>query len=172
MLLFVVLINDPSFSPILSAKGVVISMLTSIQSIVSISGRISPQVLRCLHKSTKIISFLCWFFQQLRSNLLGRVLSKLSVVEVGIFFSILLFQWSIFYSFFRRHCDVALFTHLLGLWGLCSFRAYQFPTGVPCPLFKFFPICQVLPTFSTGVLSEIFLTPCAILSLVPEAMCC
>ena len=31
---------------------------------------------------------------------------------------------------------------------------------------------QVLPPFSTGVLSEIFLTPCAILSIVPEAVCC
>ena len=32
------------------------------QAIVFISGKISPQVLRCLHKPTKIISFLCWFF--------------------------------------------------------------------------------------------------------------
>ena len=30
---------------------------------------------------------------------------------------------------------------------------------------------QVLPPFSTGVLSEIVLTPCAILSIVPEAVC-
>ena len=32
------------------------------QAIVFISGKISPQVLRYLHKPTKIISFLCWFF--------------------------------------------------------------------------------------------------------------
>ena len=32
------------------------------QAIVFVSGRISPQVLRCLHKPTKIISFLCRFF--------------------------------------------------------------------------------------------------------------
>ena len=31
---------------------------------------------------------------------------------------------------------------------------------------------QVFHHFSTGVLSEIFLTPCAILSIVPEAVCC
>ena len=30
------------------------------------------------------------------------------VAEVGIFFSILSFQWYIFYYFFRRHCDIAL----------------------------------------------------------------
>ena len=31
---------------------------------------------------------------------------------------------------------------------------------------------QVLHPFWTGVLSQIFLTPCAILSIVPEAVCC
>ena len=42
MLLIVVSINDLSFSPILLVKGVVISLLTSIQSIVSVSGGLSP----------------------------------------------------------------------------------------------------------------------------------
>ena len=33
--------------------------------------------------------------------------------------------------------------------------------GVSCPLVKFFPFCQVLPPFSTGVLSQlIFIVPC------------
>ena len=50
--------------------------------------------------------------------------------EVGIFFSILLFQWYIFYYFFRRHCDVALFTHHLDSWGSCSFLAYPFNRSV------------------------------------------
>ena len=45
-------------------------------------------------------------------------------------------------------------------------------TGVLCPLLKFFSSYQVLHLFSTGVLSEIFLTPCAILLIVPEAVCC
>ena len=52
------------------------------------------------------------------------------VAEVGIFFSILLFQWYIFYYFFRRHCDVALFTHHLDSWGSCSFLAYPFNRSV------------------------------------------
>ena len=45
-------------------------------------------------------------------------------------------------------------------------------TGVSCPLFKFSPFYQVLPPFLTEVLSEIFLTHCAFLSIVPEAVCC
>ena len=52
--------------------------------------------------------------------------------EAGIFFSILSFQWSIFYSFFRRFCDVALFTLHLELWGSCSFLLLIHTTGVSC----------------------------------------
>ena len=58
------------------------------------------------------------------------VFSSSLVAEVGIFFSILLFQWYIFYYFFRRHCDVALFTHHLDSWGSCSFLAYPFNRSV------------------------------------------
>ena len=39
-------------------------------------------------------------------------------------------------------------------------------------MFKFFSPYQALHLFSTGVLSEIFLTPCSIHSIVPEAVCC
>ena len=48
----------------------------------------------------------------------------------------------------------------------CNFSFLIRLTGVSCLLFKFFPFCQVLPPFSTGVLSKIFLTHCAILSIV------
>ena len=48
------------------------------QAIVFISGRFSPQVLRCFHKPTTSLFFSLLVFQQLRYNLLGRVLSKLS----------------------------------------------------------------------------------------------
>ena len=66
------------------------------------------------------------------------------VAEVGIFFSILLFQWYIFYYFFRRHCDVALFTHHLDSWGSCSFHAYPFNRSVLPFSFKFFFILSSL----------------------------
>ena len=39
-------------------------------------------------------------------------------------------------------------------------------------MLKFFSPYQALHLFSTGVLSEIFLTPCSIHSIVPEAVCC
>ena len=77
MLLIVVSINDPSFSPIHSVKGVVISLLTSIQSIVSVSGRISPQFWDVFHKPTTSLLFSLLVFQQLRSILLLKMLFKL-----------------------------------------------------------------------------------------------
>ena len=64
------------------------------------------------------------------------------VAEVGISFSILLLLWYIFYSSFRRRCDVDLFTHLLGLWGSWSFHAYPFNRSVV-------PSFQVLPILSS-----------------------
>ena len=173
MLLFVVLIIDPSFLHILLGERSFHLLFDLKQAIVSVSGRLSPHSFEMFSISPlQAYSFCCWFSNNSVLTFLEGCFPRSFVAEVGIFFSIPLFQWSIFYFFFRRHCDVALFTHLLGLWGPCSFRAYPFSTGVSCPLFKFFPFCQVLPPFSTGVLFEIFLTPCAILSLVPEAMCC
>ena len=93
------------------------------------------------------------------------------VAEVGIFFSILLCQWFIFYYFFRRRCDVALFTHHLVLSGSCYFHAYPFNQSAVSSL-QVLPSYQVLPLFSTWVLSQILLTHYAILSIVPEVVCC
>ena len=152
------------FSPSHLGEEVFISLLISIQSTVSVSGGLSPHNFEmCSISPQQACSFRCWFPNNSIITFLEGCFPSSFVAEVVIFFSILYSKdlSSIIY-FFRRHCDVALFTHLLGLWGPCSFRAYPFPTGVSCPLFKFFPFCQVLPTFSTGVLSEIFLTPCAI----------
>ena len=47
------------------------------QAIIFVSGRISPQVLRCFHKPTTSLFFSLLVFQQPRYNLLGKVLSKL-----------------------------------------------------------------------------------------------
>ena len=63
----VVLINDPSFL-----------FIDLKQAIVSISGRLSPHSFEMFSISPlQAYSFRCWFFQQLHSNLLGRVLSKI-----------------------------------------------------------------------------------------------
>ena len=77
MLLYVVSINDPSFSPILSAKGVVISLLTSIQSFVSVSGMYSPHSLEMFSISPlQAYSFRCWFSNNSVQFFFARVLSK------------------------------------------------------------------------------------------------
>ena len=60
------------FSPILSAKEVFISCLISNKQLFFVSGRISPQVLRCFHKPTTSLFFSLLVFQQLRSILLRK----------------------------------------------------------------------------------------------------
>ena len=100
-------------------------------AIVSVSGRLSPHNFEMFSISPlQAYSFRCWFSNNSVITFLEGCFPSSFVAEVGIFFSILLFQWSIFYSFFRRHCDVALFTHHLELWGSCSFLAYPFNRSV------------------------------------------
>ena len=62
---------------------------------------------------------------------------------------------------FRRLCDVALFTHHLELWGSCSFLSYPFNRSVVFS-FEFSHLIKFCLLPQPGVLSEIFLTPCAI----------
>ena len=89
-----------------------------------VSGRISPQVFEMFSISPlQAYSFRCWFSNNSVITYLEGCSPSSFVAEVGIFFSILLLLWSIFYSFFRRLCDVALFTLHLVLWGPCSFRS-------------------------------------------------
>ena len=76
----------------------------------SVCGGISPHNFGMFSISPlQAYSFRCWFSNHSVITFLAGCFTSSFVVEVGIFFSILLFQWSIFYSFFRRHCDVALF---------------------------------------------------------------
>ena len=108
-----------------------VSLLTSIQSIVFVCGRISPQVLRCFHKPRKNLLFCCWYFNNsVQAFFVGIFLSNSIVGGVAIFFSVLLFWRPTFYSFIRRHCDVSLLSHHLEWWGSCSFHAYQFNRSV------------------------------------------
>ena len=60
-------------------------------------------------------SFRCWFFQQPRCNLLRRVLPKLIYGRSWHFLLHSVIPMTYFYSSLRRHCDVALFSHLLEL---------------------------------------------------------
>ena len=124
------------------------------------------------HKPTTSIIFSLLVFQQLRLTFLEGWSSSSFVAEVGIFFNILLFQLSIFYFFLPEAlCCCFLQTFFLPLSRACSFRAYPFNRRCAFWL-KFSSPYQALHLFSTGVLSEIFLTPCSIHSIVPEEACC
>ena len=111
-------------------------------------------------------------FQQLCSNLLARMLSKFNCGRSCHFLLRSLYHNDLVSILsFRRHCVVVLFNHLLVLSRSCSFHDCPFNRSV-VPSFQVLSSYQVLPTFSTGVLSEIFLTPCPILLIVSEAVCC
>ena len=93
MLLIVVLTNDPSSPVILSVKKFFISLVLSIKSMVSISGRLSPHSLEMFSISPlQAYSFRCWFSNNSVITFLEGCLPSSFVTEVGIFFSILLFQ--------------------------------------------------------------------------------
>ena len=111
-------------------------------------------------------SFRCWFSNNSVRPFSSGCLFKLFCDRSWLFFSILLFQWSIFYSFFRRHCDVALFTHHLELWGSCSFRAYPF---IRSACMYFLSIVTLFLCLSTPKVHRVFLVSIcstAVLSIV------
>ena len=128
-------------------KKLFISSVLSIKSMFSITGQLSPHSLEMFSISPlQAYSFRCWFSNNPFLTFLGGCFQSSFVAEVGISFSILLFQWSIFYSFFQRHCDVALFTHHLELWGSCSFLSYPFNWSVVFS-FKFFHFIKTCISF-------------------------
>ena len=94
------------------------------------------------------------------------------VAEDGICFSILLFQLSIFYSFIPEASWGWYFQPIFSDCQDHVLIVLILLTGVLCPLLKFFSPYRALHLFSTGVQSEIFLTPCSIHSIVPEAIRC
>ena len=134
-----------------------VSLFISIQSIVYVSGRILPHNFEKFPTTSLFVSLLV--FQQLRSNLLGRVLSKLIcgrswhfLLQYVIPMIYLLFflpeaLWCCSLHSSSRIEDHVLFMHIQ-------------ITEVLCHLFKFFSSYQVLHLFSTGVLSE-FVLPCS-----------
>ena len=93
----VVLLNDPIFLFILLVEQVFISSLISSKQLFFVSGRSSPQVLRCLNKSTRIISFRCCFSNNSALTFLQG--SKLNFGTSCHSFSVLLFRRSSFYPF-------------------------------------------------------------------------
>ena len=118
-------------------------LLISIQSFVSIVAEFRLNFEKFSISPLQAYSFRCWFSNNsiitfLEGCFPTSLVAKLSFSSPSLYPNGLTSILSL-----RRHCDVVLFTHHLVLWGPCSFRAYPFPTGVSCPLFKFFPFCQV-----------------------------
>ena len=80
-------------------------------NLVSIYGRISPQVLRCFHKPTSTLLFSLLIFQQLRSSLLRKVVSFKFICGRSCDFllrSFLSINLDSILSF-QRHCDLTPF---------------------------------------------------------------
>ena len=152
-------------------KRFFISSLISSKQLFFVSGRISPQVLRCFHKPTTSLFVSLLFSNNSALTFLEGCFPSLFVVEVGIFFFILLFQQSSFYSFVPE-----------ALW-CCSLYSSSWIEdrvlfvlihliGVSCHLFKFFSSYQVLHLFSTGVMSEFVLPRSLFISFQPEWFQC
>ena len=167
-----VLIYDPISASHLD-EGVFISLLFSIQLIDFVSGWSSPHNLGTFSlRPLEIISFVVGFPATPFDPSPKDVSSSSFVKEIAIFFSIPLSQQSSFYSFVPEALWCCSLHSSSRIVKIMFFPCLSHLTGVPCPLFKFFPFCQVLAPFSTGVSSEIVLTHCAILSIVPEAVYC
>ena len=142
-------------------KEVFISSLLSSDQLFFVSGRLSPHNFELSSISPlQAYSFRCWFSNNSVITFLEGCFPSSFVAEVGIFFSILLFQWSIFYYFFRRHCDVALFTHHLELWGSCSFRAYPFNRSVVSSFQVLFILSSHASLFNRSVARILPLSSC------------
>ena len=81
------------FSLLISVNKFFISLVLSIKSMVSISGRLSPHSLEmCSISPLQAYSFRCWFSINSIITFLEGCFPSSFVVEIGIFYSILLFQ--------------------------------------------------------------------------------
>ncbi len=70
-------------------------------------------------------------------------------------------------SFFRRHCDVALFSHHLEWWGSCSFCAYPFNRSVVSSAQVLFALSSLASLFNQSavqICSSLFLFPNGVFS--------
>ena len=88
------------FSPILSAREVFISSFISSKQLFSLVAEFHLKFWDVFHKPSTSLFFSLLIFQQLRYNLLGRVLSKLICGRSCHFLLHSLFQGSIFYYLF------------------------------------------------------------------------
>ena len=143
MLLFVVLIIDPSFLHILlGERGFSSLHWSQTSNCFSLVAECHLIVLRCFHKPTTSLFFSLLVFQQLRSILLCKDAFQVHLWQKLSFSSPSLYPNNLASILsFRRHCDVALFTHHLVLSRSCYFLAYPFNRSVVFS-FKFFHLLK------------------------------
>ena len=152
----------PKFFFYPSGDKFLVSFLLSSQSIVSLVAEFHLIVLRCFFHNNLSLFVVGVPTTPFDPSPKDAFLSSF-VAEAGIFFSILFFS-TIYLLFLSSGGIVMLFSSNLLL-------ASPFYRSVVSSL-QVLSSYQVLPLFSARVLSEIFLTPCAILSIVPKAVCC
>ena len=103
-------------------------------------------------------SFRCWFPTYPFDPSPKDAFSNSFVSEVGIFFSILFFQLSIFYFFLPEALWCCSFQPIISFCQTsCSFHAYPFNRSVVPFCSSSFNFIKFLPSVSTGVLSEFVL---------------
>ena len=128
-----------------------------IQSIVSFSGIISPHNLEMFSIThNKLTLFVVGFPTTPFDPFPKDAFSSSFVAEAGIFFSILFFNYLSSISFFRRHCDVALFNPSACFVNIMIFSCLSFLTGLLCPLLKFFSSYQVFLLRSVRMLPKLY----------------
>ena len=157
MLLFVVLINDPSF--LLSSRRKKFSSLLWSQTSNCFS-LVAEFHLKCWDVSISPLqaySFRCWFSNNSIQSFFARMLSKF-ICGRNCHFLLRPFYPNNLASIlsFRRHCDVALFTNHLVLSRSCSFRAYPFNQSVVFS-FKLFHLIKFCFSFQPECCLKSFL---------------
>ena len=128
------------------------------QAFVFDSGRLSPHHFEMFAISPQqACAFRCWFSNNSAQFFFARMLSKLICGR----------SWH-----FLLHSVIPMIYLLLFLpEALCCCSLHPFNRSVVSSL-QVLSSYQVLPLFSTWVLSEILLTHYVIFSIVPEAVCC
>lgn len=109
------------------------------------------------HKTISRLFFSLLVFQQLHPTLLLKMpFQTLIVIEVGICFSILLFQLSIFYSFVPEALKCCSFQPIISFVKDHVLFVLIHLTGVLCPLLKFFHFIKPCISFQPECCSNLF----------------
>ena len=148
MLLFVVLINDRSFLLSSQRKHIFISSLSSNKQLFFVSGRISPQVLRCFNKPTTSLFVWLLVFQQLRSTLPLKMPLQALLWQKLAFSSPFCYSNDLSSILFSGGIVMLLSSLIFSNCGSCSFHAYPFNRSVLPFSFKFFFILSSLASLS------------------------